>query len=156
MTLIVRPARAEDLPTLGKYWLDLRFAESTSGRFGGGNVPTSSAKWEEYAKKTLLGSKGILLVAETEAGDVAGFLSAKEIVIPPNRSVGWVEDVFVNPAVRGHGAGRALLAGVEAWARGRGLKYLEGVTGSDNYFAIRAWTSLGAAQVGVLLEKRLD
>ncbi|HWG89647.1 MAG TPA: GNAT family N-acetyltransferase [Candidatus Thermoplasmatota archaeon] len=156
MSLIVRTAKAEDLPLLGKYWLDLRFAEATSGRFGGGNVPESSAGWETYAKKTLLGAHGILLVAETDDRHLAGFLSCKEITIPPDRKLGWVEDVYVSPGERGQGAGRALLAAVEAWARGRGLKYIEGVTGSDNFYAIRAWQSLGAQQVGVLIEKRLE
>jgi len=61
-------------------------------------------------------------VAESPAGEVIGWIQAEERHIL--EAGAWCEIVglVVDGAHRGRGAGRALVAEIEAWARARGLR----------------------------------
>ncbi len=56
----------------------------------------------------------------------------------------WLEDLFVKPAMRGRGLGRALLAAVAAVARERGCGRFEWAVLDWNTPAIRFYEGLGA------------
>jgi GNAT superfamily N-acetyltransferase len=67
----------------------------------------------------------------------------------------WLEDLFVRPAHRRAGAGRALLAAVAARVRERGGERLEWVALDWNELALGFYRGLGAEQMGDWLIHRL-
>ena len=66
----------------------------------------------------------------------------------------WLEDLFVRPACRRGGVGRALLAAVAARARERGGR-LEWAALDWNELALDFYASLGARQMGEWITHRL-
>ncbi len=67
----------------------------------------------------------------------------------------WLEDVYVRPAHRGSGAGRALLAAVAAKLRERGGERLEWSALDWNEPALGFYRSLGARTQGEWITHRL-
>jgi GNAT superfamily N-acetyltransferase len=67
----------------------------------------------------------------------------------------WLEDLFVRPAHRGQGVGRALLAAVAAQLRERGDDRLEWAALDWNELALGFYRSLGARTMGEWVTHRL-
>ena len=61
--------------------------------------------------------------------------------------VAFLEGWFVDPDMRGHGVGRALVQAVEAWARDRGFSELASDAVLDNEIAHRAHEGVGFEEV---------
>lgn len=83
-------------------------------------------------------------VAETEAG-IVGFTQYQLM----HRSLGgsmvcYLSDLYVDPAIRGSGAGRALIDNVIAFARARKLPSVRWLTQEFNYSARTLYDSYGA------------
>jgi GNAT superfamily N-acetyltransferase len=68
----------------------------------------------------------------------------------------WLEDLFVRPAHRGAGVGRALLSAVAAHARARGDARVEWVALDWNELALGFYRGLGARTMGEWVPHRLD
>ena len=64
---------------------------------------------------------------------------------------GFIDDLYVRPAVRGHGAGAALLAAARTEAARRGVRALHVEVGPDNQVARRLYARAGYADSGHLL-----
>jgi GNAT superfamily N-acetyltransferase len=69
---------------------------------------------------------GLMLIAEIDGGHPIGWAVAHEdkediYVIPEQRLLGYIAELYVIESERGRGVGRALIAASETWARGRGL-----------------------------------
>jgi GNAT superfamily N-acetyltransferase len=67
----------------------------------------------------------------------------------------WLEDLFVRPAHRGAGVGRALLAAVAARLRERGGERLEWAALDWNELALGFYRGLGARTMGEWITHRL-
>lgn len=79
-------------------------------------------------------------VAENDAGEIVGFTQYQLM----HRSLGgsmvcYLSDLYVDPAVRGSGIGRALIDHVRAFAKGRGLPGVRWLTQEFNYPARRLY-----------------
>jgi putative acetyltransferase len=61
---------------------------------------------------------------------------------------GELKRMFVDPAVRGHGIGRALLDAIEAAARAEGVRLLQLETGIHNHAAISLYRRCGYRERG--------
>jgi GNAT superfamily N-acetyltransferase len=68
----------------------------------------------------------------------------------------WLEDLFVLPAHRGQGVGRALLGAVAALVRARGGERLEWAALDWNEPALGFYRSLGARTMAEWITHRLD
>jgi len=68
----------------------------------------------------------------------------------------WLEDLFVRPAHRGSGIGRALLAAVAARARERGAERLEWAALDWNELALGFYARLGASATREWITHRLQ
>ena len=150
----VRPARDEDgefilalVPRLMEFgpppWYDA--AEM---------VATDLETIGRILKETPAGTA--VLVAVGEGGQRLGFIHLDSRVDYFTREeVGHVSDVVVAPGGEGRGAGRALMAAAEEWARGRGYRLLTLNAFSRNTRARRLYERLGYGEDMVKYVKEL-
>jgi len=102
---------------------------------------------------------GIMLIAE-DGGKAVGWAFAHDekaevFVVEPERSHGFLAELFLMPEARGKGLGRALIEGCEAWARGRGHKLLTVGVLAKNPAAIRAYEGAGYAPYVAIMRRYL-
>lgn len=77
--------------------------------------------WDELTRAVTVPSRQVMLLA-SEGEDVVG--SAYGLLDPEQSDTGRVGGMWVDPAWRRRGIGRALLQELFGWARGHGLKRL--------------------------------
>lgn len=89
-------------------------------------------------------------------GRVVGMATVQAVVsTAEGGEAGVVEDVVVDPACRGRGVGRALLASLEQWADRRGLTRLQLLADRDNHPALGFYENLGWSRTKLIcLRKR--
>jgi GNAT superfamily N-acetyltransferase len=84
-----------------------------------------------------------VLVAE-RGGAVIGMATAQLVISTAEGAPSAVvEDVVIEPAERGRGAGRALLEAIEAWARSRGATRMQLLADRENVAALRFYERMG-------------
>jgi len=107
---------------------------------------------------------GAAFVAEHTSGDDPALCGFIELAIRPfsdgcdSMPVPHVEGWYVEPALRGAGLGRRLMACAEAWARARGFCELASDTEVENRASLLAHQACGFQEVDrlVKLRKGLD
>ena len=102
---------------------------------------------------------GIMLIAE-DAGKPVGWAFAHDekaevFVVEPDRTNGFLAELFLLPQARGKGLGRALIAGCETWARQRGHRLLTVGVLAQNPTAIRAYEGSGYAPYVTIMRRYL-
>ena len=102
---------------------------------------------------------GVILIAE-DGGKAVGWALAHDdpgemFMRQEERRHGFLAEIYVEPAARGHGHGKALIAACEDWARGRRHKLLMIGVLSKNARAIRAYKGAGYAPYNLMLRKYL-
>jgi GNAT superfamily N-acetyltransferase len=84
-----------------------------------------------------------VLVAE-RGGAVIGMATAQLVISTAEGAPSAVvEDVVIEVAERGRGAGRALLEAIEAWARSRGATRMQLLADRENVAALRFYERMG-------------
>ena len=84
-----------------------------------------------------------VLVAERD-GAVIGMATAQLVISTAEGAPSAVvEDVVIEVAERGRGAGRALLEAIEAWARSRGATRMQLLADRENVAALRFYERMG-------------
>ena len=109
----------------------------------------------------LLGSKGTVLVAENEQGNLVGFaevsLRHDHVDGASTCPVPYLEGWFVEAGFRKQGIGRSLMEAVERWAGSRGYTELASDAEIENLLSIRLHRRLGFSEIdrNVTFLKRL-
>ena len=145
---IVRAARPQDVALLLGLFAELAAYEHLE------HVVTAT---DERLADALFGERPAAeaLIAEVD-GETAGYA-----VFYPTFSTFlaiqgvWLEDLFVRPAHRGGGVGRALLAAVAARTRERGGERLEWSALDWNELALGFYNRIGASQMNEWITHRL-
>jgi GNAT superfamily N-acetyltransferase len=132
VTVTVRDLTPEDEARWRELWAGyLAFYEHEL------DAEVTDATW----RRLLTGERGLgALVAVDEAGQVVGIVH--RVVHAGTWSTAdrcYLEDLFVDPAVRGRGVGRALIEATAARARDEGCDELYWITGTDNATARRLY-----------------
>lgn len=141
MTPLLRPATPADLPLILAFIRELAEYEKLSA----GVTAT-----EEKLRATLFGERPAAecILAFAAAGEPAGFAvfftNYSTFLAQPGL---WLEDLFVRPAHRGQGIGRALLLHLARLANTRGCGRLEWAVLDWNQPAIEFYESLGARRL---------
>jgi aminoglycoside 6'-N-acetyltransferase I len=135
MSLIVAPIAERDAPE----WLEMRKA-----LWSGASASEHRAEMRDLAAQPefagFMAREGVAAV---------GFA---EVFVRPfangcaSRPVPFLEGIWVAPAARGRGVGRALLVAVEAWCRGRGFAELGSDAPLANEASHRAHAAWGFAE----------
>jgi GNAT superfamily N-acetyltransferase len=161
MSVIVRAARPGDRPVLVGFMAalqDFERAIEPNRVPGPGMADRHLAALEGWAAEHPGGS---VLVAEAE-GRAVGFIvtgvdeELGDYVLPENRLVGRLSDLWVAPGARGRGAARALIAAAEARLRAAGINRAEVTAVVRNAEAQRLYAALGYAPYEVTLGKALQ
>lgn len=101
----------------------------------------------------------LVLVGETERGNLVGFLEAS---IRPfvedclTDHVGYLEGWFVEPRFRRHGVGRELVRRAESWARSKGCTEMASDSEIGNDLSVNAHSKLGYTETSRLIHWRKE
>jgi GNAT superfamily N-acetyltransferase len=137
----VRPAVAADRHRI---W---RLAEELAASF----VPQRPVFEASFAA-LLAAPSSALLVADSPTQGVVGYvLASYHMTFFANGPVTWVEELIVDQQVRRGGAGRALMSGVEDWARSLGAAYVSLATRRAATF----YTAIGYEESAAFFRKLL-
>ena len=114
---------------------------------------------DQFAWLMRTAGKGAIFLAEI-GGRAAGWImvyadEAPPYVIDAERRHAVICELFVDPPVRGQGAGRALMAACEQWAKAQGLSVIHIGHLSLNSRAAKVYEEAGYAPYVVLRRKRL-
>ncbi len=97
--------------------------------------------------------EGLVAVSD---GDLVGFAHFRQQPQPLlGREAGFLDDLFVDPAQRGRGAGRLLIGALTDIARSRDWPMLSWITASDNATARRLYDDVATAAIWVTYEKMI-
>ena len=147
--LRIRPAQPGDVQLIFSLVVELAKYERAAERVQG--TP-------ELLEEALFGAQAVAeaVIAELD-GEPAGFaLYFRTFSTWLCRPGLWLEDLYVSPAHRRAGVGRALLSHVAALAVRRGYGRLEWSALDWNAPALSFYSSLGAEQLNEWLVHRLD
>ena len=138
---MIRPARPEDVPTIASFVHELAEYERLSKEV---------TLKEEDLKEHLFGGRRYaeVLIAEEEGAAVGFALFMHNYSTFLARPGIYLEDLFVRPAHRGKGYGRALLQELARIALERGCGRFEWAVLDWNAPAIEFYKSLGATMMG--------
>jgi ribosomal protein S18 acetylase RimI-like enzyme len=117
---------------------------------------------EMYARRLnsrLHDSHTRVLVAEKQ-GELVGFVLGVVVDMVPEMFVeemaGFLADIYVNPAHRGQGVGRALVDELTEWCRERGVQYVEWYVATSNIEGRAFWKAIGGRDVITRMRINLD
>jgi GNAT superfamily N-acetyltransferase len=148
MGLTVRVARPEDVPLLLGLFGELAEYEHLEHELRGSEELLHEALFgERPAAEALIAQLGSEVVGYALYFPTFSSFLAKQGV--------WLEDLFVRPAHRGAGVGRALLAAVAACTRERGGERLEWAALDWNELALGFYRRIGAQTMGEWITHRL-
>ncbi len=143
----IRPATSDDAPAVIRLLAQLN--EVVHGQIDAGV--------EERLRAMLSLPQYAIFVAEDERGQIVGLLTASA------RWTLWhvgpcaiVEELVVDEAARGQGAGRALIQAAIEWAKAQACSEVEVSTGMDNTAAQAFYRRLGFESEALLLEYELN
>jgi len=138
---MIRPARPEDVPTIASFVRELAEYERLSKEV---------TLKEEDLKEHLFGERRYaeVLIAEEDGAAVGFALFMHNYSTFLARPGIYLEDLFVRPAHRGKGYGRALLQELARIALERGCGRFEWAVLDWNAPAIEFYKSLGATMMG--------
>jgi GNAT superfamily N-acetyltransferase len=152
--LRIRPARAEDVTLLLELFGELAEYE---------HLEHELHATEEGLSEALFGKRPAAeaLIAERPSSSGGVEVLGYALFFPTFSSFlagtgVWLEDLFVRPADRGEGVGRALLAAVAACVRERGGERLEWAALDWNELALGFYRRIGAKTMNEWITHRLD
>ncbi|WP_336280584.1 GNAT family N-acetyltransferase [Cronobacter dublinensis] len=149
MSYTIRPARPEDASAIYEMIYELAVYEK---------APQEVVTTPDEIRDTLFGadSKTEALICETEGKAVGYAVFFTSYSTWLGRNGIYMEDLYVSPAFRGQGAGRALLKNIAQCAVKRQCGRLEWSVLDWNQPAIDFYLSIGAAPQSEWIRYRLD
>lgn len=120
--------------------------------------PGAAAEIRELLRAQLRDPGALVLLDAAAGASPSGFCVARHDAAPPiHDETGRIEisDLWVDPARRGRGRGRALVAAAFDWARARGVRRIEVRVSAHNPEGRAFWRALGFAAFVDVLDLRL-
>jgi GNAT superfamily N-acetyltransferase len=137
MSIAVRGARAADAPLIHRFILELADYEKLAHEVRAGEADVAAMLFGEAPR-------AFCDIAEAEGAPVGFALWFYNLSTFEGRHGIYLEDLYVRPAVRGRGAGRALLQGLARRCLAEGLGRLDWAVLDWNAPAIAVYDRLGA------------
>lgn len=157
--MIIRPARDEDIATIGLMWEKLaQFHHLIDPAL----PPAARGGGKVYARR--LSSRmndphTRIFVAELENLLIGYALAVIVDVIPDmfiQENTGFLADIYVDDAYRRQGVGRALVSSVSAWLNENGVRGYEWYVAEQNSAGKRFWESVGGRRVMIRMRAETE
>lgn len=146
---MIRPARPADIPVIYQLVRDLASYESS--------LPDVTGTEADLRRALLAEPPAVFAHVAEHDGQVGGFALWYLSFSTWEASHGiYLEDLYVRPELRGHGLGRALLAGLARICVERGYPRLEWAVLDWNTPSRGFYASLGAAELSEWIVNRLS
>jgi ribosomal protein S18 acetylase RimI-like enzyme len=146
----IRPGRREDAEAAAQLWMQSAEEHTAHDRIYA-TAPGAERVMRRFLADLASSSHSFLFVAESD-GRVVGFISGElreGSLTFRQRTWASVDDVFVEPDSRNLGIGRALLEGVEAWAKKRRADGISLQVAAANSRGRKFYEELGFREVSV-------
>ncbi len=157
--ITIRPATTEDTPTIGHMWLQLVEYHNALSPDLPHAAPNGAEMYARRLASRLHDSHTRVLVAEKE-DTLVGFVMGVIVDMVPEmfieETAGFLADIYVEPAYRSQGVGRALVDGLSAWFRTRGVQYVEWYVADSNREGWAFWKAIGGREVITRMRINLD
>ena len=140
MPFVIRLATKSDIPALVAFMTDF-YAESDF-------VLPAAAATRAFNALFAAPALGAVWLADQAGAPVGHLVLAFSFSVEYGGLRGFIDDLYVRPAARGHGAGAALLAAAREGARARGLRVLQVETGEAHHPARPLYSAQGTSTVG--------
>ena len=140
MPFAIRLATAADIPALAALMTDF-YAESDF-------VLTAAAATRPFEALFAAPALGVVWLAEQAGAPVGHIVLSLSFSMEYGGLRGFIDDLYVRPAVRGQGAGAALLAAAREGARARGVRVLQVETGQEPHLARPLYARAGYTDSG--------
>jgi len=128
--LSIRAAREADLPALVELIRALFALEP--------DFAVDAERQRRGLRLLLSDPERAAVLVEKRGGRVIGMVTAQLVISTAEGAPSaWIEDMMVDAAERGKGAGRQLLAAIESWAVTRGATRLQLLADRENAPALR-------------------
>jgi ribosomal protein S18 acetylase RimI-like enzyme len=140
---LVREGTAEDVPRLKSLWLALYDNQKANGMLV--DLPEDAFDRWTASLLPMLGRFTCVFVAE-KGEELAGFLAGRVRALPAyfgGAQVGFISDVYVDPAHRRTGLGRQLVSTATEWFQSLGITRLELQVIVNNPAARKLYKDLG-------------
>ena len=137
---VLRAAQPNDLPEI----IRLCGAHAAHEK-----VPYDATGKAELLTQQLFSDRPPLQCLVVERGDLlAGYATFMEQFSTwAARPYVYLDCVYLDPDVRGHGLGRRLMEAAREWGTAKGMQHMEWQTPIDNRFAIEFYRYLGATSL---------
>lgn len=122
---LIRPGNGDDVPGLESLWLAFYQDQKRRGMLL--DLPSDAFTHWTKSYLPILGRFGCLFVAEKNR-EMVGFLAGRVRSLPPyfgGAQAGFISDVYVADADRGHGVGRRLVLLATRWFQELGVTRVE-------------------------------
>ena len=146
----IRPGRREDAEAAARLWMQSAEEHTAHDRIYA-TAPGAEQMMRRFLADLASSGHSFLFVAESH-GRVVGFISGElREGSPTFRQKTWasVDDVFVEQDYRNLGIGKALLEGVEAWAKERRANGVSLQVAAANERGRKFYEELGFREVSV-------
>jgi ribosomal protein S18 acetylase RimI-like enzyme len=146
----IRPGRREDAEAAARLWMQSAEEHTAHDRIYA-TAPGAERVMRRFLADLASSSHSFLFVAESD-GRVVGFISGElreGSLTFRQKTWASVDDVFVEPDSRNLGIGRALLEGVEAWAKKRRADGISLQVAAANGRGRKFYEELGFREVSV-------
>jgi ribosomal protein S18 acetylase RimI-like enzyme len=142
----IRPATPADVPAILPMVAKICALHQAWDSAKYGFLPNPAQRYERWLIQQAKHDRGILLVAETDTQQLAGFLVAtteSEVPIYQLREYGFIHDLWVEPEYRGAGMGRLLIQQAIAAFADLGVQQIRLDTAMANDAARKLFQSCG-------------
>jgi ribosomal protein S18 acetylase RimI-like enzyme len=156
--IVIRPAREQDLPALGRLGADLlvtHYAFDPNRFMAPGENPAEGYAW---FLGTQLAEKDVVVLVADRDGDVVGYvyagiepLSWREL----RESAGFIHDVVVDERARRTGVASALVEQAVDWLASQGAPRVMLMTAEQNPAAQRLFARLGFRRTMVEMTREI-
>lgn len=157
-SIAIRPAKAEDLPTVFAFWEGLMKSHASKSF-----IFSLKEGYEVPAKALLLerieNTESTIFLAENEVGAAMGMITALLKPAPPVGNLklqGYIAETFVNPEARNLQVGERLFNAAKDWFRQRGADHLMLQVSPQNPDGQRFWGRMGFEPASISMVQRLD
>jgi len=152
-----RPARLDDCSRLAELWGAAQ--EELRPQRGGWLLVASSARARAPAasfREQLADPARHLVVGVGQDGRVVGYGSCRARTLADGQRVGSLEELYVEPAARRQGVGRAIAAQLVDWCCQQGCCGLDGLALPGNRAAKSFFEAAGFTARLLVMHRRLD